>query len=136
MRVTVCLSIDQGELLGGHSGVEVGGRKGRGSDDESSGAQLPKSKVTVRKEVDSEEHHNIVEADLPIMKEGMHMQGNRYHKRDQGGGKCIGKLHVPRQDGRAEAKELHKTDVDGLLIKIAESEKLQVDAGVLDQGMK
>ncbi|RWW60415.1 hypothetical protein BHE74_00032591 [Ensete ventricosum] len=38
MRVTVCLSIDQGELLGGYSGVEAGGRKGRGSDDESSGA--------------------------------------------------------------------------------------------------
>ncbi|RWV96615.1 hypothetical protein GW17_00040657 [Ensete ventricosum] len=58
MRVVVCLSIDQGELLGGHSGVEAGGRKGRGSDDESSGAQLPKSKASVRKEVDSEEHHH------------------------------------------------------------------------------
>ncbi|RWV93772.1 hypothetical protein GW17_00043744 [Ensete ventricosum] len=51
MRVAVCLSIDQGELLGGHSGVEAGGRKGRGSNDESSGAQLPKSKMSVRKEV-------------------------------------------------------------------------------------
>ncbi|RWV84899.1 hypothetical protein GW17_00053351 [Ensete ventricosum] len=40
---------------------------------------------------------------------------------------------VPRQDGKAEAKELHKTGVDGLLIKIAESEGLWVDAGVLDQ---
>ncbi|RZS21006.1 hypothetical protein BHM03_00053587 [Ensete ventricosum] len=58
------------------------------------------------------------------------------HKRDQGGGKCRGKLQVPRQDGRAEAKELHKTDVAGLLIKIAESEGLWVDAGVLDQGTK
>ncbi|RWW64938.1 hypothetical protein BHE74_00027800 [Ensete ventricosum] len=37
---------------------------------------------------------------------------------------------------RAEAKKLHKTDVDGLLIKIAESEGLRVDAGVLDQGTK
>ncbi|RZS11567.1 hypothetical protein BHM03_00042909 [Ensete ventricosum] len=37
---------------------------------------------------------------------------------------------------RAEAKKLHKTNVDGLLIKIAESEGLQVDAGVLDQGTK
>ncbi|RZR85753.1 hypothetical protein BHM03_00012788 [Ensete ventricosum] len=71
MRVTVYLSIDQGELLGGHSGVEAGGRKGRGSDDKSSGAQLPKSKVSVRKEVDSEEHHNVTEADLPIANEGM-----------------------------------------------------------------
>ncbi|RWW85525.1 hypothetical protein BHE74_00005782 [Ensete ventricosum] len=34
------------------------------------------------------------------------------------------------------AKELHKTSVDGLLIKIAESEGLRVDAGVLDQGTK
>ncbi|RRT46305.1 hypothetical protein B296_00007238 [Ensete ventricosum] len=37
---------------------------------------------------------------------------------------------------RAEAKELHKTSVDGLLIKIVESERLRVDAGVLDQGTK
>ncbi|RWW48811.1 hypothetical protein BHE74_00045070 [Ensete ventricosum] len=76
MRVAVCLYIDQGELLGGHSGVEAGGRKGRGSDDESSGAQLPKIKVSVRKEVDWEEHHSAVEADLPITKEWMKMQGN------------------------------------------------------------
>ncbi|RWV98277.1 hypothetical protein GW17_00038885 [Ensete ventricosum] len=73
MRVAVCLSIDLGELLGRHSGVEEGGRKGRGSDDESSGAQLPKSKALVRKEVDSEERHSAVEADLPITKEGMGM---------------------------------------------------------------
>ncbi|RZR97678.1 hypothetical protein BHM03_00026907 [Ensete ventricosum] len=77
MRGVVCLSIDQGELLGGHSGVEAGGRKGRGSDDESSGAQLPKSKVSFRKEVDSEEHQNAAEADLPIAKEGIQMQGNK-----------------------------------------------------------
>ncbi|RZR87827.1 hypothetical protein BHM03_00015290 [Ensete ventricosum] len=64
------------ELLGAHSSVEAGGRKGRGSDDESSGAQLPKSKVSVRKEVDSEEHHSAAEADLPIAKEGMKMQCN------------------------------------------------------------
>ncbi|RWW36039.1 hypothetical protein BHE74_00058961 [Ensete ventricosum] len=61
------------KLLGGHSGVKAGGRKGRGSDDESSGAQLPKSKASVRKEVDSEEHDSAAEADLPIAKEGMHM---------------------------------------------------------------
>ncbi|RRT80225.1 hypothetical protein B296_00008335 [Ensete ventricosum] len=76
MRVIVSLSIDQGELLGGQSGVEAGGRKGRGSDDESSGAQLPKSKASFRKEVDSEEHHSTAEADLLIVKEGMQMQGN------------------------------------------------------------
>ncbi|RWV87297.1 hypothetical protein GW17_00050728 [Ensete ventricosum] len=68
MRVAVCLSIDQEELLGGHSGVETGGRKGRGSNDESSGAQLPKSKASVKKEVDSEERHSAAEADLPIAK--------------------------------------------------------------------
>ncbi|RZR91226.1 hypothetical protein BHM03_00019308 [Ensete ventricosum] len=33
--------------------------------------QLPKSKASVRKEVDSEDHHNAAEADLPIAKEGM-----------------------------------------------------------------
>ncbi|RWV84200.1 hypothetical protein GW17_00054105, partial [Ensete ventricosum] len=76
MRVAAYLSIDQGEMLGGHSSVEVSGRKGRGSDDESSGAQLSKSKVSLRKEVDSEEHHSAAEANLPIMKEGMQMQGN------------------------------------------------------------
>ncbi|RZS10360.1 hypothetical protein BHM03_00041578 [Ensete ventricosum] len=45
MRVAVCLSIDQGELLREYKCVEAGGRKGRGSDDESKGAQLPKSKA-------------------------------------------------------------------------------------------
>ncbi|RRT37625.1 hypothetical protein B296_00038654 [Ensete ventricosum] len=45
-------------------------------------------------------------------------------KRGRVGGEYRGKLQVPRQDGRAEAKELHKTDVDGLLIKIAESQGL------------
>ncbi|RWW43228.1 hypothetical protein BHE74_00051133 [Ensete ventricosum] len=57
-------------------------------------------------------------------------------KRGRGGGECKGKLQVPRQGGRTEAKELHKTDVDGLLIKIVESEGLWVDARVLDQGTK
>ncbi|RRT32169.1 hypothetical protein B296_00044190 [Ensete ventricosum] len=76
MRVAVCLSIDQGELLGRRCGVEVGGRKGQGSDDESSGAQLPKSKASVRKEVDTEEYHSAAEADLLIAKEGMKLEGN------------------------------------------------------------
>ncbi|RWW50463.1 hypothetical protein BHE74_00043261, partial [Ensete ventricosum] len=57
-------------------GVEAGGRKGRRSDDESSEAQLPKSKASVRKEVDSEEHYSVVEADLPIVKEEMQIQDN------------------------------------------------------------
>ncbi|RWW53436.1 hypothetical protein BHE74_00040075 [Ensete ventricosum] len=76
MRIVVCLSIDQRELLGGHSKVKVGGRKGRGSDDKSSEAQLTKSQASIRKEVDSEEHHSAVEADLPIVKEGRKMQRN------------------------------------------------------------
>ncbi|RRT38021.1 hypothetical protein B296_00042818 [Ensete ventricosum] len=76
MRVIVCLSIVQGELLGGHSGVEAGGQKGRGSDDESSGAQLSKSKASIRKEVDSEERHSTAVVDLPIAKEGIQMQVN------------------------------------------------------------
>ncbi|RWV92361.1 hypothetical protein GW17_00045274 [Ensete ventricosum] len=45
-------------------------------------------------------------------------------KRDRRGGECKSKLQVPRQGGRTEAKELHKTSVDGLLIKITESEGL------------
>ncbi|RRT50990.1 hypothetical protein B296_00008482 [Ensete ventricosum] len=57
-------------------------------------------------------------------------------KRGRGGGECRGELQVPRQDGRTKAKELHKTGVDGLLIKITENEGLQVDVGVLDQGTK
>ncbi|RRT41260.1 hypothetical protein B296_00035899 [Ensete ventricosum] len=57
-------------------------------------------------------------------------------KRGRGGGECKGKLLEPRQGRRAEAKKLHKTDVDGFLIKIAESEGLRVDVGVLDQGTK
>ncbi|RWV77805.1 hypothetical protein GW17_00061323, partial [Ensete ventricosum] len=66
----VCLSIDQGKLLRERRGVEAGGRKGRGSDDESRGTQLPKSKASVRKEVDSEECHSAIETDLPIAKNG------------------------------------------------------------------
>ncbi|RRT65262.1 hypothetical protein B296_00015918 [Ensete ventricosum] len=57
-------------------------------------------------------------------------------KRGQGGGECNGKLQVPRQGRKAEAKELHKISVDGLLIKIAESKGLWVDVGVLDQETK
>ncbi|RWW76260.1 hypothetical protein BHE74_00015660 [Ensete ventricosum] len=36
----------------------------------SSGAQLPKSKPSVRKEMNSEECHSIAEADLPIARKG------------------------------------------------------------------
>ncbi|RWW53173.1 hypothetical protein BHE74_00040361 [Ensete ventricosum] len=50
------------------------------------------------------------------------------HKRGREGAECRGKLQVPRQGRRAKAKELHKTGVDGLPIKIAESEGLRVNA--------
>ncbi|RZS14550.1 hypothetical protein BHM03_00046250 [Ensete ventricosum] len=76
MGVAVCLSIDQGKLLSEHRGVEADSQKERGSDDESRGAQLPKSKASVRKEVDSEECHSVAEVDLLIVKKGMQMQGN------------------------------------------------------------
>ncbi|RWV85784.1 hypothetical protein GW17_00052400 [Ensete ventricosum] len=57
-------------------------------------------------------------------------------KRGRGDGECKGKLQVPRQGGRTKVKELHKTGVDGLLIKIVECKGLWVDIGVLDQGTK
>ncbi|RRT68013.1 hypothetical protein B296_00006913 [Ensete ventricosum] len=70
MGVVVYLSINQGELLGEYKGVEASGRKGRGSDGESSGAQLPKSKVLVRKEIDSEECHSTIKANLSMVRKG------------------------------------------------------------------
>ncbi|RRT39133.1 hypothetical protein B296_00025287 [Ensete ventricosum] len=70
MGVAVCLSIGQGKLLREHRGVEEGDRKGRGSDNESRGAQLPKSKALVIKEVDSKECYSVAEADLLVAKKG------------------------------------------------------------------
>ncbi|RWW90079.1 hypothetical protein BHE74_00000779 [Ensete ventricosum] len=49
-------------------GVEASSRKGRGKDDESRG--VPKSKASVRNEMDSEECHSAVEVDLLIAKKG------------------------------------------------------------------
>ncbi|RWW74727.1 hypothetical protein BHE74_00017317, partial [Ensete ventricosum] len=40
------------------------------------GLSYPKSKVSIRNEVDSEKRHSAAEADLPIAKEGTQMQGN------------------------------------------------------------
>ncbi|RWV83026.1 hypothetical protein GW17_00055423 [Ensete ventricosum] len=57
-------------------------------------------------------------------------------ERGRGGGEYSCKLQIPRKDRRAEIKELYKIGVNRLLIKIAKSERLRVDAGVLDQGMK
>ncbi|RWW21452.1 hypothetical protein GW17_00014390 [Ensete ventricosum] len=70
----------------------------------------------------------------------MSREGHDHTKRESIGQKGAeevenAKANSKYQD-RAEAKELHKTDVDELLIKIAESEGLRVDAGVLDQGTK
>ncbi|RRT35758.1 hypothetical protein B296_00013546 [Ensete ventricosum] len=126
MRVAVYLSIDQRELLGGHSGVEAGGQKGRGSDDESSGAQLPKIKALVRKEVDLEEHYSLaapwyyrggtsVESSIPCSHGGraLVVKGAKEVENAEANSKY--------QD-MVEAKEHHMTGVDGLLIKIAKSE--------------
>ncbi|RRT78100.1 hypothetical protein B296_00008214 [Ensete ventricosum] len=68
MGVAVYLSIDQRKLIREYRDVEAGGQKGRGSDKESKGAQLPESKASIRMEVDLEECHSVVEADLPITK--------------------------------------------------------------------
>ncbi|RZS18530.1 hypothetical protein BHM03_00050821 [Ensete ventricosum] len=57
------------------------------------------------------------------------LRENIGRKRGRGGGECKDKLKVLRQGGRAKAKKLHKTGVDGLLIKIAESGGLRVDTG-------
>ncbi|RWW06479.1 hypothetical protein GW17_00030192 [Ensete ventricosum] len=85
------------------------------SEDKAEGAQLSKSKALVRNEVDSEECHIVKEAEEVENAE---------------------KLQVPRQGERAEAKELHNTGVNDLLIKIAENEGHRVDAGELNQGTK
>ncbi|RZR91992.1 hypothetical protein BHM03_00020222 [Ensete ventricosum] len=88
MGVTVCLSIDQGELLRKYRGVEAGGRKGRGSDDEDMiratgeldyfsayirlrepGKSEDKADV-VRKEMDLEEYHSVTKADLLMARKG------------------------------------------------------------------
>ncbi|RRT42475.1 hypothetical protein B296_00027942 [Ensete ventricosum] len=46
------------------------------SDDKTEGDQLPKSKASVRKDMDSKEYHSVIEVDLLITKKGMQMQGN------------------------------------------------------------
>ncbi|RRT83360.1 hypothetical protein B296_00017838 [Ensete ventricosum] len=57
-------------------------------------------------------------------------------ERGRGGEEWRGKLQVPGQGKKAEKKKLHKTGINGILIKIAESGELRVNARVLDQGMK
>ncbi|RWV77651.1 hypothetical protein GW17_00061491 [Ensete ventricosum] len=44
--------------------------KDKADNDESNGAQLPKNKALVRKEMDSEECYSATEADLPIARKG------------------------------------------------------------------
>ncbi|RRT74044.1 hypothetical protein B296_00005982 [Ensete ventricosum] len=79
------------------------------------------------------QRHGIAEAELRgVIDPLLLWRESVGRKRGGGGRECRGKLQVPRQGGRAEANELHKTGVDGLLIKIAESEGLRIDAGVLD----
>ncbi|RRT45365.1 hypothetical protein B296_00046667 [Ensete ventricosum] len=66
MRVAVCLSIDQGKLLGGHSGVEAGGQKGEETTTSPEGLSYPKAIASVRMEIGLEECHSAAEADLPM----------------------------------------------------------------------
>ncbi|RWV81900.1 hypothetical protein GW17_00056642 [Ensete ventricosum] len=99
------------------------------------------------------EYHGIVEAGLPCMIRAageldyfsVHIrlrEPDKSEDKAEGGTSMESSIpcsHGERalvEGGRAEAKELHKTSIDGLLIKIVESEGLQVDAGVLDQGTK
>ncbi|URE40935.1 hypothetical protein MUK42_15299 [Musa troglodytarum] len=100
--------------------------------------------------VDSKECRSATEADLPIAKKGrtcettdssaMGMTAPRYRRGGisvessipcSHGGRALG-----REIGRGETGELHKTGINGFLIKIAVSEGLRVDARVHDQGMK
>ncbi|RRT56423.1 hypothetical protein B296_00025229 [Ensete ventricosum] len=48
------------------------------------------------------------------------------HERGRGGGECRGKLQAPRQGRRAEAKELHRIGINGLLIKIVEMKDFEL----------
>ncbi|RRT32653.1 hypothetical protein B296_00015157 [Ensete ventricosum] len=57
-----------------HEGVVV--ERGEEATTSLVGLSYLKSKASVRKEVDSKEHHSAAEVDLPIAKEGMQMQGN------------------------------------------------------------
>ncbi|RWV93325.1 hypothetical protein GW17_00044225 [Ensete ventricosum] len=68
--VVVCLSIDHGELLREHKGVEADGRKRRRRVQRGSTTQ---KLSVVRMEVDSEECHSVTETNLPIAKKGMQM---------------------------------------------------------------
>ncbi|RZR99188.1 hypothetical protein BHM03_00028692 [Ensete ventricosum] len=80
---------------------------------------------TTKEEVQRRDFHGVID---PLLS----WRESIGRKRSRGGGECKGKLQVPRQGGRAEAKELHKTSVDRLLIKITDSKGLRVDARVLD----
>lgn len=51
---------------------------------------------------------------------------------DRGDTKYKDKLQVLRQDKRAKVKKLRKINIEGLLIKIGHSEKLQANVGVLN----
>ncbi|RRT34061.1 hypothetical protein B296_00055699 [Ensete ventricosum] len=159
MGVAACFSIDQEKLLREHWGVEAGGRKGRGSNDESKGARLPKKQSVDQKggglgvpqcrrggSIDREESDADAKQLIVGPWAGSTMVPQRRdfrgvidpllswrervgRERSRGGGECRGKLQVPRQGRRVEAKKLHKTSVKGILIKIVENWGLRVDAG-------
>ncbi|RZS01044.1 hypothetical protein BHM03_00030840 [Ensete ventricosum] len=105
MKVAVCLYIDKGKLLIEHTGVEAGGRKGRESDDESRGAQLPKSKASIRKEVDSEECHSARRDFRGVIYPLLSWRESISHERDRGGGECKGREKTNRRKERGEAPD-------------------------------
>ncbi|RZR94264.1 hypothetical protein BHM03_00022932 [Ensete ventricosum] len=101
------------ELLGEHRGVETSGRKGRGSDDEPRGAQLPKklsvdqnegglggvpqccrSGSTDREERDVDARQQIVMSwdFCGVIDTLLSRRESVGHERDRGGGECRRKL--------------------------------------------
>ncbi|RWW73606.1 hypothetical protein BHE74_00018512 [Ensete ventricosum] len=155
MRVAVWLSIDQGKLLGEHKSVEAGGRKG---------LSYPKAKHRSERRWTRRSATVPQRQIYQLRKKGRRCKATNSRAMSSaapwyrsgetsvessilcshGGSALVAKgaekvenveTNFKYQD-KAEAKELHKTGVDRLLIKIAESEELRVNAGVLDQETK
>ncbi|RRT62723.1 hypothetical protein B296_00018334 [Ensete ventricosum] len=113
-------------------------------------ARLPKSKASVIKEVDSEERHNAIEADLLIAKKGTQRGETSVESSipcSHGGRALVVKGAEEVENAEANSKYQDRAEGQrpknfirlvstGFSSKIAESEGLQVDAGVLDQGTK
>lgn len=71
MRVIVSLFINQGKLLRKHRNVKAISWKGWESD------ESKEAKVLIMIEVDLEECHDAIDADLPIVKKGMQMRDDK-----------------------------------------------------------